>query len=325
LGQTLLLARCSSKKEFQDPTQKQKRQEGSGMLYRVLAWASIVCALCAGNPAAARAIGAVERVIFIEELIAVADGEVGYQREDSGYTKYADWSGGNAYGEWCSDFASWCVNQADRNLSTKYLDGLYPMQTACATGVAWFIERGRYVTAAGELKGFGAQWYWEDGELLAERPYVPSRGDLIYFEWYKYNRIDHVGIVEYVETDAYGTHTVHTIEGNGRIGGKKENAVNAVERFAYPLDDPSIRGYGVTLDEVGADLRRGSGGPLVQALQQKLAEGGFGAFSPGDDFFGARTERAVRQAQKAHGLKGTGIADRLTQMALGIPGGQASR
>ena len=289
------------------------------MLFRVLAWLGIVCALCAGSPAAARAIDAVERVIFIEELIAVAGGEVGYQTEDGGYTKYADWSGGNKYGEWCSDFVSWCVAQADQNLSTHYLDALYPMQTACITGVEWFTERGRYVTATGELKGHGAQWHWEDGALLAELPYVPSRGDLIYFEWYKYNRIDHVGIVEYVETDDYGTYIIHTIEGNGRIGGKKEKAVNAVERFTYPLDDPSIRAFGVTRDVVGVDLGRGSRGPAVRALQQKLAESGFGEFSPGDTIYGPRTEQAVRDLQHARGLQVTGVADRLTQMALGFP------
>lgn len=292
------------------------------MLHRILAWIGIVCALCAGVPSAAQGIGAVERVLFIEEFIAVADAEVGYRRAASGYTKYADWGGENKYGEWCSDFVSWCVNQADQNLSTHYLDALYPMQTACATGVDWFTIRGRYVTVAGELKGYGAQWHRKDGALLAERPYVPNRGDLIYFEWYKYNRIDHVGIVEYVETDENGTVTIHTIEGNGRIGGKKANAVNEVARFSYPLNDPSIRGFGVTLDEVGVDLDRGSAGPLVQALQQKLTECGYGDFSSSDDVFGPRTEQAVREVQRANGLEETGVADRLTQMALGLPNGE---
>src|SRR5690606_11251567 len=42
-------------------------------------------------------------------------------------------------------------------------------------------------------------------------------------------------------------------------------------------------------------LRRGAAGPLVGALQEKLAV-------TGPDFFGPRTEAAVREFQRGHGL-----------------------
>jgi len=285
---------------------------------RLLAGLLMICVLWAGGLEVACGVSETERMVFIDNLLDVADDEIGYHREAHGYTKYADWSGGNKYGEWCSDFVSWCVAQTDLRLSTSFLAYLYPMQTASAAGARWFTERGRYISATGQLKGFGAQWYREDGASLAERPYIPNRGDLIYFEWYKYNRIDHVGIVDYVQMDAGGSYIVHTIEGNGMLDGKK---VNDVRRFSYPLDDPSIRAYGVTRDEVGTDLSSGSAGPLVERLQYLLVEGGFGSFAP-DGIFGPRTTRAVREAQKAYGLPDTGVADRATQLALGFPDGE---
>ncbi|MCL2811717.1 MAG: peptidoglycan-binding protein [Clostridia bacterium] len=275
----------------------------------------IICALWAGNFGVAYGITEEDRTFFIDNLLDIADHEIGYQREAHGYTKYADWSGGNKYGEWCSDFMSWCVAQTDLRLGTNYLHYLYPMQTACAVGVRWFTERGRYVTATGELKGFGAQWYWEDGVSLSQRPYIPQRGDLIYFEWFRYNRIDHVGIVEYVQMEPSGRYIVHTIEGNGRLNGQK---VNDVRRFSYPLDHPTIRAYGVIRDDVGTDLTPGSVGPQVERLQRLLVEGGFADFEP-DGVYGARTRRAVSALQAVYGLEETGVAGRAVQLVLGLP------
>ena len=256
-----------------------------------------------------------ERAVFIEEFITAAIAEIGYTRAANGYTKYADWSGGKKYGQWCSDFVSWCVARADENLSAKLLDVLYPMQTSSAAGVKWHTERGRYVSATGILKGFGAQWHRADGVPLAQRPYVPRRGDLIYFEWYKYNRIDHVGIVEYVRMDPGGSYIIHTIEGNNVVLGKKQSGV---ERYSYPLDDPSIRAFGTTRDDVGTELRAGSEGPLVKEFQRMLVENGYDEVVLTGNY-GSHTVRAVKNLQETHGLEATGVADRLTQAALGFP------
>jgi murein L,D-transpeptidase YcbB/YkuD len=184
------------------------------------------------------------------------------------------------------------------------------MQAACITGVRWYTERGRYVTASGKLKGYGAQWHRQDGVPLADRPYVPQRGDLIYFEWYKYNRIDHVGIVESVTQTDDGDVFIHTIEGNPRD-------YDYVKQFTYPLDDPSIRAYGVTRDDVGADLGPGSAGPQVEALQRRLIQAGWASFET-SEYYGEKTTAAVTQLQKSLGLEQTGIADYQVQKALGI-------
>lgn len=128
-------------------------------------------------------------------LVAAAVNELGYSATKGGYSKYGEW-GGSAYGEWCSEFVSWCVNFADEYYGTSMLGSDYPLQTSCEGGSMWYKERGRYVTVNGGLRGEEGQFYLSDGVSVADRPYIPQKGDLIYIEWYKYNRLDHVGIVE---------------------------------------------------------------------------------------------------------------------------------
>lgn len=248
------------------------------------------------------------RIQAIEEILAMAASEIGYTEGPGGYSKYGDWAGG-AYKEWCSEFVSWCVDQVDLARDSFLLDSLYPMQATCDTGVEWYTQRGRYVTVKGEIKGWGKQWYLEDGVLVAERPYIPKRGDCIYIEWYKYNRIDHVGLVETTEVDETGTVQVYTIEGNNP---------DAVMRFSYPLHDESIRAYGTTTRVVGTEMRSGCKGPVVVELQEALANQDFLDAGLVDGDYGPRTVTAVKQAQQAYGLKQTGVADQETQKALGL-------
>ena len=105
-----------------------------------------------------------------EMLVSVAVGELGYTATQGGYTKYGEW-GGKAYGEYCSEFVSWCVNRADELYGTAMLGTDYPLQTSCDDGAAWFRERGRYITANGGLKGEQGQFWLSDGALLIDRPW----------------------------------------------------------------------------------------------------------------------------------------------------------
>ena len=141
-------------------------------------------------------------------LLAAAINELGYSATKGGYSKYGEW-GGSAYGEWCSEFVSWCVNFADEYYGVSMLGNDYPLQTSCEGGSMWYKERGRYVTVGDGLRGEEGQFYLSDGVAVADRPYIPQPGDLIYIEWYKYNRLDHVGIVEFVTQDGDGTYWVH--------------------------------------------------------------------------------------------------------------------
>ena len=247
-----------------------------------------------------------------DALLAVAVSELGYSATKGGYSKYGEWSG-SAYGEWCSEFVSWCVSRADEVYGLSMLGKAYPMQTSCDEGAAWFAEQGRYVAVSGTLKNAGEQFYLSDGVRVADRPYVPQPGDLIYIEWYKYNRLDHVGIVEFVTQEADGSYTVHTIEGNNHILGPTPSVV---ARYSYKLDDPSIRGYGILREGlVGTALKTGSSGEAVVAFQKRLKELGY---YDGDcaGKFGKATATATMAYQKDKGLPQTGEADAATLQAL---------
>jgi len=65
----------------------------------------------------------------------------------------------------------------------------------------------------------------------------------------------------------------------------------------------------------GQVLRRGDKGSLVKDLQQMIKQAGFDP-GPIDGVFGAKTEAAVRAAQKAYGLVVDGIAGPKTYAAL---------
>jgi hypothetical protein len=65
-------------------------------------------------------------------------------------------------------------------------------------------------------------------------------------------------------------------------------------------------------------LQRGSSGPSVAALQQRLNEKGANPPLEVDGIFGAKTEAAVKGFQAAHGLEADGIVGPLTRTALGI-------
>ena len=247
-----------------------------------------------------------------EMLLAVAVNELGYSATKGGYSKYGEW-GGKAYGEWCSEFVSWCANEADAFYGADLLGSVYPLQTSCDDGAAWFQGEGRYITTSGELKNAGAQFYYEDGAYVTERAYIPQRGDLIYIEWYKYNRLDHVGVVEYVSQNEEGAYIVHTIEGNNHVLGPKPTVV---ARYTYALDDASIRGYGVLQEGVvGTEMESGSSGEAVALYQRQLKMLGF---YDGDcaGKFGKATETATTQYQKARGLDQTGKADKATLMYM---------
>ncbi|MGG1674952.1 L,D-transpeptidase family protein [Neobacillus sp. NRS-1170] len=67
----------------------------------------------------------------------------------------------------------------------------------------------------------------------------------------------------------------------------------------------------------GGILKRGSQGPAVMDLQQKLTSLGYNTKGT-DGIFGVNTENALRQFQKARKLTVDGIAGPVTKKALGI-------
>ena len=66
----------------------------------------------------------------------------------------------------------------------------------------------------------------------------------------------------------------------------------------------------------GSILKKGSKGPAVKEVQQKLTSLGFSTKGI-DGVFGSNTDQAVRQFQKAHSLAVDGIVGNATKKALG--------
>lgn len=64
-------------------------------------------------------------------------------------------------------------------------------------------------------------------------------------------------------------------------------------------------------------LRKGSKGPLVRTLQERLNAAGF-TIQPMTDYFGIKTDTAVRNLQRKNGLLSDGVAGPNTWYALGI-------
>ncbi len=114
-------------------------------------------------------------------ILSVAAGEIGYQEQAGGYTKYGAWFG-VPNGAWCAMFTSWCAEQCGLIQS-----GACPKLSVSNDIMNWFKNKN--------------QWYVGGT--------TPPAGAYIVFDWDKDGIANHIGFVEYVEDGR-----VHTIEGN---------------------------------------------------------------------------------------------------------------
>jgi hypothetical protein len=117
-----------------------------------------------------------------DDIVAVAEKEIGYKETGNNITKYGKWYGCD--GEpWCAMFVSWCANKAGipRSVIVKY--------AGCTSGRRWFMNNSVY-----KKRTSG---------------YTPRKGDLIFFTDDGGNSCCHTGIVTSVSGGK-----VNTIEGN---------------------------------------------------------------------------------------------------------------
>lgn len=114
-----------------------------------------------------------------DEIIKIANEQVGYKEYANNKTKYGEWYG--MQGEWCDIFISWLANQVG------ILNTLIPKEAYVPTTANWYKNKG----------------------LLKDKNYRPQKGDLILFDYNHNKTPDHIGIVDYVEGNV-----IHTIEGN---------------------------------------------------------------------------------------------------------------
>lgn len=133
------------------------------------------------------------------DIVSIALSQIG----NVGGKPYWSWYGFESRVEWCACFISWCANESGQlNISI-------PKFSRVEDGIKWFKDNGK----------------WKD------KSYVPSSGDIIFFDWQKDNDPDHVGIVEKVE-NGY----VYTVEGNSNDECKQKQ---------YSTNSKAICGFGI--------------------------------------------------------------------------------
>lgn len=243
---------------------------------------------------------------YVNQLLAIADEEVGYKEGAHGYSKYGEYWG-DAYAQWCAEFLCWCVDQVDKQHDTNLLKNVYPLYSGQNTGMKWFIREGRWVSRNGNLEDWGYQWFKGEDHFITAGEYIPQPGDWVFFSWTSDGNTSHVAMVEYAVQNKDGSVTIHCIEGNNP---------SSVARVTYSTGDKKILGYGTVHDVADWTMRLGNSGKKVTELQEKLIYLGYMAEGSADGHYGASTQNAVNHYQQVHGLKVLGIANIETQTLI---------
>ena len=155
-----------------------------------------------------------------DDIVAVAQSQVGYIEESYNHTKFGRDYGVNGEA-WCALFVWWCCNKAD-------VPSL-PTTMSCSV-----LRQG--------LIDHGAVWH------SVNSGYAPRKGDLIFFTTTLTSGIGHAGIVR---EDSSADGPIHTIEGNTMNPyGDTLDGVFAKDR---PLWGDVVRVYGyLSLTDVPA-------------------------------------------------------------------------
>ena len=244
---------------------------------------------------------------FVQRVLTVAAGELGYAEGPNNRSKYGEWSG-DPNAAWCAEFVCWCVDQADQQYGLTLLGQTYPNYSGQNTGRDWFIARGRFVYRKGNCPNWGYQWLRGADCLMRKNDYIPHPGDLMFFSYNEAGDTEHVALVEYSARDSAGKVIVHVIEGNNP---------STVQRNRYYLDNSQVLGFGACEDVVDTTMRSGCSGDKVLRLQQWLTQLGYLEERNQTGTYGSNTRAAVAAFQATlSGKTANGIADRETQQAL---------
>jgi hypothetical protein len=284
------------------------------LLLAIPAAACAEAAAASQQPAAESGEGAEETIIdenerpsFVQNLLQVAVGELGYTEGADNFTKYGEWSG-DAHAAWCAEFICWCVDQTDQRYGTALLNDVYPNYGGQNTGRDWFIARGRFVYRKGNCPDWGYQWLRGSDHLMKANEYIPRSGDLVFFSYNQAGDTEHVALVEYCARDAQGEVILHVIEGNNP---------SSVRRNSYALNNSQVLGFGACQDVADTTMRSGCCGDKVLVLQQWLAQLGYLDEKNLTGSYGSNTTAAVAAYQQTlEDQPVTGIADRRTQQAI---------
>lgn len=227
------------------------------------------------------------------DLIAKAKSQVGTKENPSGSNKvkynteyYGRAVSGSSY-PWCCVFIWWLFKKC--NASGLFYGG--KKTASCTTLMDYYKAKGQFSK-------------------------TPKVGSLVFFQFDNDPASEHIGIVIKVNSGS-----IVTIEGNTAVG-NDSNGGEVMERTRYPKQilgyaDPYSKPKGgsskvtVTLDT----LRNGSKSDNVKALQILLNGLGYSCGTADGDF-GSKTLTAVKNFQKAKGLKQDGVVGAKTWAAI---------
>ena len=176
--------------------------------------------------------GVIQTGNYAVDLLAVAQTQIGYTESTAnftvidgqsyGYTRYGAWYG-MPYSEWCAEFVSFCLNYAGIPASKM------PREAKCTRWITALEAAGQYQKACTyhklaveepEVEETTGKYYidyvYGNNQLTGYyKYYIPSVGDLIFFDYEEDGESDHVGIVKEVVNDSEGKPIrIVTIEGN---------------------------------------------------------------------------------------------------------------
>lgn len=172
---------------------------------------------------------------------------------------------------WCAPFVSACAILTD-------LSDIVPIECSCSEQIKMLKNNGR----------------WEERD-----DYVPSPGDLIYYDWDDNGKGDctgapeHVGIV--VKTDGGMIQVIEGNKGSAHVVGYRDISVNGQYIRGFGL--PKFSSKAATTMVCCQILKRGSKGEAVKSLQT-LLNFRLGSRLDIDGSFGPKTLIAVNDFQK---------------------------
>jgi hypothetical protein len=129
------------------------------------------------------------------DILRIAAGEIGTEEspKNSNKTKYGKWARYDGV-PWCGLFTSWCYEKAGFPLPR--IGFRFNGFAGCQTAVAYFRKHNKIV---------------QD----------PQPGDIVFYDWNKDGRHDHVGIFEgWIDNNTFTAIEGNTAVGNDSNGGK---------------------------------------------------------------------------------------------------------
>jgi CHAP domain/Putative peptidoglycan binding domain len=233
----------------------------------------------------------------VNQVLAIAQRELGQQEQPTDMTKYGEWYGTNGQA-WCATFVSYCLYHAGFRLSIQP-DKSDKGFGYCPSGLNWYKEQ--------------KQWIKDS----------PLPGDIVFFDWENDKEANHVGLFVCMRQDG----KIITIEGNSKPDDKSNGGEVRYKVRDFVAD--GVMGFGrpayTKSSSVAVPPWSGERVKLISPLmksselktwQQQMIKRGYDLGAKGaDGVFGSLSDRALKNFQSQLGFRVDGILDALAWQA----------